>query len=71
MEIIISYLILYILFIKFEIIPLYKKKKMGEFYFYSFILFLTFGIHALTQFGIKVPSPSKPIEEVVRLLFNI
>lgn len=60
---------LYILVIIFDFIPLLKKdnKKVISFYITSFLLSLVFLI--LYSFDVFIPSPVKPIEDIINSIF--
>lgn len=64
--IILAYLIIGLI----EIIPLYKKKKKKELILYSITFGFAFILSLLLSLGVKIPSPAKPIEKVVKLIIG-
>jgi len=65
--IIITYLIIGII----EIIPLIKKKMKKELIIYSVTFITAFVLSILLSLGVKIPSPAKPIENVIKLFIDI
>lgn len=60
----------YGLLLVYESIPLYKQKQWRDLWINSFLAFCSFTCAVLLTFGIKIPSPSEPIKQVVLLLFR-
>lgn len=71
MDMIILCTIFYSVLIFIEIVPLYKQNKMGQFWFYSSILLLTYIIHVLNSLGVAIPSPAGPLKQFVQWIFPI
>lgn len=51
-----------------EIVPLYKKNKKKELAVYTIFFMTAFIISLLLSLGVKIPSPAKPIENVVKAI---
>ena len=64
--IILAYLIIGIV----EIIPLIKNRQKKELILYSIIFISAFTLSILLSLGVKIPSPAKPIEKVVKLIIG-
>jgi hypothetical protein len=60
----------YIAIIFFDLIGLYKKNIKKDFYIASIICLISFAFALLLSFDIKIPSPSKPIENFIKYLFK-
>lgn len=67
----IFYIILYIVIIIFDVIPFIKNKDKKVLYIYMPILLVTLTINILYGFGVKIPSPIKPISEILTKIFGI
>ncbi|MDF2557247.1 MAG: hypothetical protein K0R71_1075 [Bacillales bacterium] len=63
---ILGYILLF--FIDFK--PLYKQKRWSDFWVNTFIGVVTFTMAMLLSFGVKIPSPEKPIRELITMLFG-
>lgn len=50
------FLVLYLLFIIFDLIPIYKKKEYKTFGIYSVMITLSFVLQTLLVIGIQIPS---------------
>lgn len=64
--IILAYLIIGII----EIIPLIKNKQKKELILYSVTFISAFTLSVLLSLGVKIPSPAKPIEKVVKFIIG-
>lgn len=53
-----------------EIYPLVKNKRKKELVLYSVTFSAAFILSLLLSLGVKVPSPAKPIEEVVKFFMG-
>ncbi|TCO74967.1 hypothetical protein [Marinisporobacter balticus] len=53
-----------------EIVPLVKKNQKRELMLYSILFGVAFVISVLLGLGVKIPSPAKPIEKVVRMVIG-
>lgn len=60
----------YTLLVFIEFIPLYKKRPRREFWVTTGFGVLSLAIAILLSFGIKIPSPEKPIRELITMLFG-
>jgi len=63
--------IIFILFIIFELIPLYRKKKWKEFWVYTILISFSYIIQLLFDLGVKIPSPAVPIKKLVSFVFGL
>ena len=63
-------IIAYSLLIFFEVKPLYKKKLWHDFWVYILLFIFSFTIAILLCFEVKIPSPSKPIQEFITAIFG-
>lgn len=61
----------YILFIVFELIPIYKDKDKKLFWTYGIITISTYIVHVLLIVGIKIPSPADPIKNLIISIFGL
>ncbi|WP_053955687.1 hypothetical protein [Inediibacterium massiliense] len=64
--IILAYLIIGVL----EIVPLVKKKQKKELILYMTLFLTAFVMSILLSLGVKIPSPAKPIERVVKAVIG-
>lgn len=62
--------ICYVVLALYEFIPLYKQKKWKDFWVNAFLAIFSLTIAILLSLGIKIPSPSKPIQEAVTSIFG-
>lgn len=53
-----------------EMVPLYKKNKTKELVVYSIFFAAAFIISLLLSLGVKIPSPAKPIENIVNAILG-
>lgn len=53
-----------------EMVPLYKKNKTKELVVYSIFFATAFIISLLLSLGVKIPSPAKPIENIVNAILG-
>lgn len=60
----------YSLLVIFEFIPLFKKKLWVDFWVNAVLGALSFTIVLLLSLGIKLPSPEKPIRELITSIFG-
>jgi hypothetical protein len=60
----------YILIFLNDQIPLYKQGFKKDFYLSTVILTLSLIISVLITLRIKIPSPSKPLEQLVKLIIE-
>lgn len=63
-------IIAYSLLIIIEVKPLYKKKLWHDFWVYIALGIFSFTIALLICFDVKIPSPSKPIQEFITAIFG-
>lgn len=61
----------YIMLVVFELVQIYKDKDKKLFWIYSIILFITYIIHILFIIGIKIPTPSDPIKNIITGIFRL
>ena len=59
---------IYALFVFFDLTPLYKQKKLKEFWVYLILLVISYTIYILNEIGVKLPSPSAGIAKLVTLI---
>lgn len=55
----------YILFLCIDIIPILKNKEWKVFIIYSIIITTAYTCTVLTEMGVKIPSPSNPLKEMI------
>lgn len=60
----------YIVFLLIDFLPLIKEKKWKELVIFSVVFFSSLLISILLIQGVKIPSPAKPIEEIVTAIFG-
>lgn len=53
-----------------EIVPLYKENKKKELVVYSIFFLAAFIISLLLSLGVKIPSPARPIEAIVKAILG-
>lgn len=51
-----------------EIFPLYKNNQKKELILYSSVFLCAFILSILLNLGVKIPSPTKPIENTVKII---
>lgn len=54
----------------YEFVPLYKENRRKEFYVNLGLTLISFAISFLISINVKVPSPAKPIEEIINSLLG-
>ena len=62
-------LVFYILIIIFDFVPMLKKDNKKVFSFYIGTYLFTLIILILYSFDIVIPSPVKPIEDLINIIF--
>ncbi|MCT4618858.1 MAG: hypothetical protein N4A62_05665 [Marinisporobacter sp.] len=67
---IILIILAYIVIGVIEITPLVKKNQKKELILYSITFGVAFIISLLLGLGVKIPSPAKPIEKVVKMVIG-
>lgn len=60
----------YVLLGIYEFVPLYKEKRWKEFYVNLALYLVSFVMAFMISVNVKVPSPAKPIEEVIYSIFG-
>jgi len=60
----------YILLGIYEFVPLYKEKRWKEFYVNMVLTFISFSLALLISIDVKIPSPVKPIEAIIKTIFG-
>ncbi|EPR09612.1 hypothetical protein [Ruminiclostridium papyrosolvens] len=60
----------YTFLVIFSFIPLYKKKLWSDFWVNSILGVLSFTIAVLISFNVKIPSPAKPIANLITSIFG-
>lgn len=63
--------IIIVLFIIFDLIPIYRQKKWKVFWVYAILISFSYIIHILYAIGVKIPSPAVPIKKVVSFVFGL
>ncbi|WZL72585.1 hypothetical protein QBE52_16190 [Clostridiaceae bacterium 35-E11] len=53
-----------------EIVPMVKKNEKKELLVYSILFSGAFVLSVLLSLGVKVPSPAKPIEKIVKAIIE-
>ncbi|PYG87774.1 hypothetical protein LY28_01794 [Ruminiclostridium sufflavum DSM 19573] len=59
------------LFVLFDLIPLYRKKKRKAFWIYIILIFFAYTSHVLYILDIKIPSPATPIKKLVIYIWGL
>ncbi len=54
-----------------EIVPMVKENQKKELVLYSVLFAAAFVLSILLSLGVKIPSPSEPIEHLVRAVTGI
>jgi type III secretory pathway component EscR len=67
----VMYIFLYIAIIVFEIRPMIKKKNKKALYIYLPVVVLTLTINILYGLGIYIPSPVKPVKDLVTQVLRL
>lgn len=62
--------IVFLLFIIFDLIPIFHKKKWKVFWVYTILISFSYVIHILLTIGVKIPSPADPIKKLVSSIFG-
>jgi len=60
----------YVLLGIYEFVPLNKEKRWKEFYVNLALYLVSFVMAFMISVNVKVPSPAKPIEEVIYSIFG-
>jgi len=71
MDMVVTCVIFYLVFILIDLVPIYKKKQWNYVWFYSIIVLISFTISILDKFDFTIPSPAEPIEKLIRFVFGI
>lgn len=59
------------LYLIFDLLPIYRNKEWKVFWIYLTIIFTAFVFHVLTLFDVDIPSPTKPIKQLVYFIFGL
>jgi hypothetical protein len=63
--------IFYTIVFLYDFLPLYQeKKKKKEIGVYAVLALLSLGVAVLLSFGVRIPSPEKPIREFITSIFG-
>jgi uncharacterized membrane protein len=54
----------------YEFVPLYKQKLWHDFWVNTVIGIFSFAIALLLSFDVRIPSPIKPITEIITSIFG-
>lgn len=60
-----------LLFIIFDLVPLYEKKKLKVFWIYLIMIITAYIVHMLDTVGVKIPSPAEPIKKIVTYIWGL
>lgn len=60
----------YVLLAIYEFIPLYKQKLWNDFWVNAIIGFFSFMVAVLLCLDVKIPSPVRPIRELITSIFG-
>lgn len=60
----------YVSFVLIDVIPIVKNKQWKIFVIYSTLTVTAYILTVLTELGIKLPSPSNPIKEIVTTIIG-
>jgi hypothetical protein len=63
--------LIYMLIGIFEIVPMFKSGQRRELMLYIPLLLVAFTLSILLSIGVKIPSPAKPIETLVKMIIKI
>lgn len=63
--------IIFVLFIIFDLMPIYHQKKWKAFWVYTILISFSYAIHLMFSLGVKLPSPAIPIKKVVSFIFGL
>jgi hypothetical protein len=55
----------------FDLRPRLKTAPKGEVALYIALLVVSFSLLTMSELGVKVPSPSPPIKQVIQSIFHI
>lgn len=60
----------YTFLVIYEFIPLYKQKLWNDFWVNAILGIFSFTVAMLLCFNVKIPSPEKPIRELITSIFG-
>ncbi len=60
----------YILFVLIDVIPIIRSKQWKVLTIYSILIITSFTLSVLFELGVKLPSPSYPIKNIVTAIFG-
>lgn len=60
----------YAFLVFYEFIPLYKQKLWSDFWVNAILGIFSFTIALLLSLGVNIPSPAKPIQELITSIFG-
>lgn len=63
--------IIFICFIIFDLVPLFQQKKWKSCVAYIILACFAYVLHLFFLLGYKIPSPSKPIQKFVTVIFGL
>lgn len=64
-------ILVYTLLAVYEFIPLYKQKLWRDFWVNAVLGVFSFTMAFLLSLNIKIPSPAKPIQEMITAIFKV
>lgn len=62
--------VFYTIVFLYDFLPLYHEKKKKEIGVYAVLALLSLSVAVLLSFGVRIPSPEKPIREFITSLFG-
>lgn len=62
--------VFYLFYIINDLIPVYKTEKAKVFWIYIILFCSSFVLQILVQLDVKLPSPAKPLKELVTSIFS-
>lgn len=60
----------YVFFVLMDVIPIIRNKNWKVLVIYAVLMMTAYTFTVLTEFGVKIPSPSNPIKQVVISVFG-
>ncbi|QEK11219.1 hypothetical protein FQB35_01895 [Crassaminicella thermophila] len=63
-------ILVYLIIGVIEITPLVKRNQKKELILYTITFMTAFIISLLLSLGVKIPSPAKPIEKIVKMVIG-
>ncbi len=60
------------LFIIFDLVPIFEKRKdLKIFWLYLIMILTAYTVHVLSTLGVEIPSPAGPLKKIVSYIWGL